>query len=48
MSNKSIMHLTAIASVLCAVWAWFIPAYAMALAMIVNAIFSFVMAIKWN
>lgn len=46
MSDKTIMLLTALASLLVAIWACFIPTIAMAAAMVANAIFSFVMAFK--
>lgn len=46
MSDRLIMLLTAFASIVCAIWACFVPAFAMAAAMIVNAIFSFIMAFK--
>ena len=37
MSDKAFMLLTAFASILCAVWACFIPSFGMAAAMIANA-----------
>lgn len=46
MSDKTLLLLTALASLLCVVWACFVPAYGMAAAMVANAIYSFVMAFK--
>ncbi len=46
MSDKKLMLLTALASILCAVWACFVPAYVMCAAMIINAVFSFYVAFK--
>jgi hypothetical protein len=46
MSEKTTMLLTAIASILCAVWGVFAEAYAMTAAMIFNAVVSFVLAFK--
>ena len=45
MSDKSFMLITALLSVLCAIWA-FTVTVAMSYALIVNAIFSFVIAFK--
>jgi hypothetical protein len=46
MSDKTLMLLTALASVLCAVWACYIPAHSTAAALILNAIVSFVLAFR--
>ncbi len=46
MSDKSFMLITALFSILCAIWACFVPAYGMAAALVLNAIYSFVMAFK--
>ena len=40
------MLLTALASLLCAVWACYVPAHATALALVFNAIISLVLAFK--
>ena len=45
MSDKSFMLITALLSISCAIWAFFVTT-AMAVALIVNAIFCFVMAFK--
>lgn len=45
MSDKSFMLITAFISILCAIWACFVTV-AMATALILNAIFCFVMAFK--
>ncbi len=46
MSDKSFMLITAFLSALCVIWAIHIESYGMAAALIVNAIYSFVMAFK--
>ncbi len=46
MNDKTLMLLIALASLLCAVWACFIPTAAMIVAMVANAFFSVVMAFK--
>ena len=46
MSDKSFMLITTLFSILCAIWACFVPSYGMAVALILNAIYSFVMAFK--
>ena len=45
MSDKSFMLIAALMSILCAIWACFVS-IAMAVALIINAIFCFVMAFK--
>lgn len=45
MSDKSFMLITALLSILCAIWA-FSETTAMAMALIINALFCFVMAFK--
>ena len=46
MSDKAFMLLTAFVSILCAVWACFVPAFGMTAAMIANAILSVILAFK--
>ncbi len=46
MSDKTLLLLTGIASILVGVQACFVPSGAMIVAMIANAVFSFVMAFK--
>ena len=46
MKDKIIMLLTAFISILCAVWAYYVPAHLVAVALIVNSIVSFVLVFK--
>lgn len=46
MSKKTIMLLTAIASILCAIWAFSVKSGGVAIVLIGNAIFSFIMAFR--
>ncbi len=46
MSDKSFMLIAALLSALCVIWAICIKSYGMAAALIINTIYSFVMAFK--
>ena len=46
MNDKTLMLLTALISILCAIWACYVPAYSTAVALILNAIVSLVLAFK--
>lgn len=48
MSDKSFMLVTALLSALCVIWAICIKTYGMAALLIVNTVYSFVMAFKIN
>lgn len=46
MNDKTIMLLTALFSILCAIWACYVPAYSTAAALVLNAIVSVVLAFR--
>ena len=46
MSDKKLMLITAFVSVLCIIWALFVPAYIMAVLLLLNAILSVYLAFK--
>ena len=48
MSDKAIMLLVAFVSVLLVIWAFFVPAYGMAVALILNALISAYLAFKFD
>ena len=46
MSDKSFMLITALLSTLCVIWALSVDLFAMAMALMLNSLFCFVMAFK--
>lgn len=46
MSDKKIMLITAFVSILCVFWALFVPSFGIAVALLLNAIFSVYLAFK--
>ena len=46
MSDKALLLITALLSVLCVIFAFSVKSYGMAAALIVNTVYSFVMAFK--
>ena len=46
MSDKTLMLITAFVSVLCVIWALFVPSFGIAVALLLNAILSVYLAFK--
>ncbi len=46
MSDKTIMLIVAFVSILCVIWALFVPSIGMAVALFINAILSVYLAVK--
>jgi hypothetical protein len=46
MSDKKLMLIVAFVSLLCVIWALFVPSYGMAVALLLNAILSVYLAFK--
>ena len=46
MNDKKIMFIVAFVSILCAIWALFVPSYGMSIALVINSLLSVYLAFK--